>query len=150
MPARQTASTRNAKAKASKETTDGTVYGDREEGSLSGNLTRDPELRITPNGRAVASAGVAVNDRVKNDETGEWEDTEPEFYDITVWGEQAERFSELVKGDRIVTVGNFQDETFTNKDGDRVTVTRFTARDIGPSMLWRDVEVKRPTRSKGK
>lgn len=128
-------------------TEEGTAYGEWEPGSLSGNLTRDPELRFTPGGKAVASAGLAVNENVKNEETGKWEPTEPEFFDITVWGDQAERFSELVKGDRIVATGQFRDETYTSKQsGERVTKTTFTARDIGPSMLWTDVDIKRVKR----
>lgn len=124
-------------------------YGEREPGYLSGNLTREFELRFTQTGRAVASSSVAVNERVKNDKTGEWEDTEPEFYNITVWGEQADRATECFnKGDRIVAVGFFQERTYTNRDDEKVTVTEFTARDIGPSLLFRDAMIKRPQRSK--
>lgn len=125
-----------------------TQYGEREDGMLSGNLTRDPELRFTPSGRAVCSIAVAVNERVKNEETGEWEDTEPEFFDGTVWGTQAENVAEyLSKGDRIVAVGFFQDETYTNKDDEEVTKTKFTAKDIGPSMLWNGAKIIKASRS---
>jgi len=124
-------------------------YGEREDGSLSGNVTMDPELRFTPSGRAVATVNIAVNERVKNDETGEWEDTDPEFFRVNVWGDQAERVTECFsKGDRIVAVGYFQDHTFTDKNGDKRTVTEFTARDIGPSLLFRDAVIKRVQRSK--
>ena len=126
-------------------------YGEREDGSLSGNVTMEPELRFTPNGRAVAMVNVAVNERVKNEETGEWEDTDPEFFRINIWGDQAERAVECFnKGDRIVAVGYFQDRTYTGKDGERHTSTEFTARDIGPSLLFKDAMIKRPQRSSGK
>jgi len=127
-----------------------TEYGERVPGSLSGNLTADPELRFTQSGRAVASFSVAVNERVQNEDTGEWEDTEPEYFDCVAWGQQGEHVVEcLSKGNRIVAVGYFQDETFTNRDGDEVTKTKFTARDIGPSLLFREAHVaKLVSRSK--
>ena len=124
-------------------------YGEREAGYLSGNLTQDFELRYTQTGRAVANSSVAVNERVQNPKTGEWEDTDPEFYKVTVWGEQAEHAAEcFIKGDRIVAVGFFQPRTYTNRDDEEVTVTEFTAKDIGPSLLFRDAMIKRPQRSK--
>ena len=126
------------------------TYGDRENGYLSGNLTQDFELRFTSTGRAVANSSVAVNERVQNPKTGEWEDTDPEFYKITVWGEQGEHAVEcLRKGDRIVAVGFFQERTYQTKEGEERTVTEFTAKDIGPSLLFRDAEIKRPQRSRG-
>jgi single-strand DNA-binding protein len=136
-------------SKSSKATTDETTYGEREDGMLSGNVTGDPELRFTPSGRAVSNLSIAVNERVKNEETGQWEDTEPEFHRVTVWGDQAERVTECFrKGDRVVAVGFFQDRNWTDKEGERRTTTEFTAREIGPSLLFRDADIKRPTRSK--
>jgi len=124
-------------------------YGEREDGMLSGNVTADPELHFTPSGRAVTNFSVAVNERVKNDETGQWEDTEPEFHRVNVWGDQAERVAECFRrGDRVVAVGFFQDRTWEDKEGNERTSTEFTARDIGPSLLFRDAEIKRPVRSK--
>ena len=63
---------------------------------LMGNLTRDPELRYTPNGAAVANFGLAVNRKVKKGD--EWED-DVCFVEITVWGKQGENCAEyLSKG----------------------------------------------------
>ena len=56
---------------------------------ISGNLTRDPELRSTASGLPVLGFGVAVNDRRKNQQTGEWEDY-PNFIDCTMFGARAE------------------------------------------------------------
>jgi single-strand DNA-binding protein len=53
---------------------------------LVGNLTKDPELRHTPSGTAVCNLRLAVNTRRK-DETGQWVD-KPNYFDITVWGNQ--------------------------------------------------------------
>ena len=53
--------------------------------TISGNLTRDPELRMTAGGTQVLSFGVAVNDRRRNPQTGEWEEY-PNFIDCTMFG----------------------------------------------------------------
>ena len=66
--------------------------------NISGNLTRDPELRATAGGTQVLSFGVAVNDRRKNPQTGDWEDY-PNFVDCTMFGTRAEAVSRyLSKG----------------------------------------------------
>jgi single-strand DNA-binding protein len=119
----------------------------RTPGSLSGNLTADPDLRFTQTGLAVCNLRVAVNEREKID--GEWVDKDPEFYTVTVWRDQAERCAEhLQRGMRIVATGYFEDHEYENRDGDTVTETRFTANDIGPSMLMNEVRVRRVQRSK--
>jgi single-strand DNA-binding protein len=118
-----------------------TEYGEREDGSLSGNLTRDPELKFTKNGKPMAVFGIAVNNRIQ-DKDGDWVDSEPEFYDVSVWGQCAENCAEyLSKGNRVVAIGYFQTQTYTNKDGERVSKEAFTAREIGPSMLWNGAKI---------
>jgi single-strand DNA-binding protein len=67
---------------------------------LVGNLTRDPELRHTPSGMAVCSLRIAVNTRRKDGSTGEWTE-KPNYFDITVWGNQGESCAQyLSKGRR--------------------------------------------------
>ena len=61
---------------------------------ITGNLTRDPELRSTASGMPVLGFGVAVNDRRRNQQTGEWEDY-PNFIDCTMFGARAESVSRL-------------------------------------------------------
>ncbi len=66
--------------------------------TISGNLTRDSELRSTASGMPVLSFSVAVNDRRKNNQTGEWEDV-PNFIDCTMFGSRAQSLAQyLVKG----------------------------------------------------
>ncbi|MDD6651784.1 MAG: single-stranded DNA-binding protein [Eggerthellales bacterium] len=75
---------------------------------ISGNLTRDPELRATAGGTQVLSFGVAVNDRRRNAQTGEWEDY-PNFVDCTMFGTRAQsvmRF--LSKGSKVVIEGKLR------------------------------------------
>jgi single-strand DNA-binding protein len=69
---------------------------------LVGNLTRDPELRHTQSGMAVCSLRLAVNTRRK-DETGQWVD-KPNYFDITVWGNQGERCAQYLSKGRPVGV----------------------------------------------
>ncbi len=75
---------------------------------ISGNLTRDPELRSTTSGTAVLGFGVAVNDRRRNPQTGEWEDY-PNFVDCTMFGARAEGISKfLVKGTKVAIEGKLR------------------------------------------
>src|SRR5687767_4538414 len=65
---------------------------------ITGNLTRDPELRSLPSGMSVCSLRIAVNTRRKDNSTGEWVD-KPNYFDVTVWGAQGENCSRyLTKG----------------------------------------------------
>ena len=75
---------------------------------ISGNLTRDPELRSTASGLPVLGFGVAVNDRRKNQQTGEWEDY-PNFIDCTMFGTRAESLSRyLTKGAKVSIEGKLR------------------------------------------
>ncbi len=75
---------------------------------ISGNLTRDPELRQTANGFSVLSFGVAVNDRRRNQQTGEWEDY-PNFIDCTMFGARAESVSRFLgKGSKVAIEGKLR------------------------------------------
>ena len=75
---------------------------------ISGNLTRAPELRSTASGMPVLGFGVAVNDRRKNQQTGEWEDY-PNFIDCTMFGARAEALSRyLNKGTKVSIEGKLR------------------------------------------
>lgn len=85
---------------------------------ISGNLTRDPELRNTASGMAVLSLGVAVNDRRKNNQTGEWEDV-ANFIDCTMFGNRAESVSQyLHKGTKVTIQGKLRYSSW-EKDGQK-------------------------------
>lgn len=75
---------------------------------ISGNLTRDPELRMTPGGTQVLNFGVAVNDRAKNQQTGEWEDR-PNFIDCVLFGNRADALSRILrKGIKVSVSGSLR------------------------------------------
>ena len=74
---------------------------------ISGNLTRDPELRSTQSGMDVMSFGVAVNDRRRNPQTNEWEDY-PNFVDCTMFGNRARSLHQyLSKGTKVASRASF-------------------------------------------
>lgn len=76
--------------------------------NISGNLTRDPEMRVTAGGMQVMGFGVAVNDRRKNQQTGEWEDY-PNFVDCTMFGTRAEAVARyLSKGSKVAIDGKLR------------------------------------------
>lgn len=75
---------------------------------ISGNLTRDPQLRSTAGGMSVLSMGVAVNDRRKNPQTGQWEDF-PNFVDCTLFGTRGEKLAQyLAKGSKVAIEGKLR------------------------------------------
>ena len=75
---------------------------------LVGNLTRDPELRHTPSGTAVCSLRLAVNTRRKDGATGEWTE-KPNYFDVTVWGNQGENCAQyLAKGRPVAIDGRLE------------------------------------------
>ena len=86
--------------------------------NISGNLTRDPELRATAGGTQVLSFGVAVNDRRRNPQSGEWEDY-PNFVDCTMFGTRAEAVSRyLSKGSKVAIEGKLRYSSW-ERDGQR-------------------------------
>jgi single-strand DNA-binding protein len=85
---------------------------------LVGNLTRDPELRHTQSGMAVCSLRLAVNTRRK-DETGQWVD-KPNYFDITVWGNQGERCAQyLSKGRPVAIDGRLEWREWETPEGNK-------------------------------
>jgi single-strand DNA-binding protein len=86
---------------------------------ITGNLTRDPELRNTPSGTPVCSMRVAVNTRRKNGTTGEWED-KANFFDVTVWGAQGENCAQyLQKGRPVAVQGRLEWREWEDQQGNK-------------------------------
>ena len=85
--------------------------------AISGNLTRDAELRTTQSGMSILDFGVAVNDRRKNQQTGEWD--YPNFVDCTMFGTRAEKLQPyLTKGTKVAIEGKLRYSTW-ERDGQR-------------------------------
>jgi single-strand DNA-binding protein len=84
---------------------------------LTGNLTRDPELRTTPSGTSVCSLRIACNARRKDPSSGEWAD-KPNYLDVTVWGAQGENCATyLEKGRPVAIDGRLEWREWEAKDG---------------------------------
>jgi single-strand DNA-binding protein len=85
---------------------------------LTGNLTRDPELRNLPSGTAVCKLRIAVNTRRKG-QSGEWED-KPNYFDVTVWGAQGENCATYLRKGRPVAIdGRLEWREWENGEGQK-------------------------------
>ena len=117
---------------------------------LIGNVTRDPELRFTPNGAAVANFGLAVNRRWRNQKTNEWEE-QVTFFDVVCWRELAENASEsLTKGTRVMVSGRLDQRSWEDpKDGSKRSKVEVVADEIGPSLRWATAQVSKNERREG-
>ena len=96
---------------------------------IIGNLTKDPETRYTTgeNPTAVCRFTVAVNEKRKNPQTKEWEDS-PSFIPVTVFGKQGENCDKyLSKGSKAAVEGRIQTGSYTNKEGQKVFTTEVVA-----------------------
>lgn len=83
--------------------------------AIAGNLTRDGELRQMQDGTAILSFGVAVNERRKNGQTGQWEDA-PVFVDCTVWGNRASAIAPyMLKGTKVAVQGKLRYSTWQDR-----------------------------------
>ena len=86
---------------------------------ITGNLTRDPELRSLPSGMSVCSLRVAVNTRRKDNQSGEWVD-KANYFDVTVWGRQGENAAQyLSKGRPVAIDGRLEWREYQDKDGNK-------------------------------
>ena len=86
--------------------------------NITGNLTRDPELRATQGGTQILRLGVAVNDRRRNPQTGNWEDY-PNFIDCVMFGTRAEAIQRyLSKGTKVAIEGRLRYSSW-ERDGQK-------------------------------
>lgn len=104
--------------------------------TLIGNLTKDPDLRFTPGGDAVANFTIAVNERIKDG--NEWKDGDPSYYEVKAWRKLAEQVAEtLTKGTRVIVTGKMKIDKYDGKDGGTRYTTVITADEIGESIRFR-------------
>jgi single-strand DNA-binding protein len=114
--------------------------------TLSGNLTRDPEIRYTRDGQATASFGIAVNRRWQPRGSDQWEEA-TSFFDVVCWRDLAENVAlSLVKGSRVVVTGRLEQHTWETDTGERRSRVELHADDVGCSLRFTTAEVSRPER----
>ena len=86
---------------------------------ISGNLTKDPELRQLPSGNSVCKLRMAVNTRVKDRDSGQWTD-KPNYFDVTVWGGQGENVAKyLSRGSGLIVDGRLEWREWESQDGSK-------------------------------
>lgn len=97
---------------------------------ISGNLTRDPELKTAKSGTSVLSFAMAVNDRQRNQSTGQWEDV-PNFVDCTVFGNRAEPLSRfMTKGQKVFVEGRLRWHSWEAQDGSKRSKLEVIAEEV--------------------
>lgn len=97
---------------------------------LSGNLTKDPELKFTPSGTPVVSFRIAVDGAGTSADDGG-------FFTCTAWNGLAEHLADSVtKGDRVVVSGKLRNRSYETDDGKKRSTIEIAVDDAGPSMLW--------------
>jgi single-strand DNA-binding protein len=114
--------------------------------TIVGNLTRDPELRFTPNGTPVASFGLAVNKRVQNKDSGEWTNS-ADFFNVVAWFKLAENCAQsLFKGDRVLISGRLSQDNWEDKDGQKRSAYKIIANIIAPSLEFASCKIEKNPR----
>jgi len=115
--------------------------------TLVGNLPRDPEIRFTATGRAVASFSMGVGRRYQVN--GEWQE-QTSWFNVTAWGQLGENAAAtLVKGTRVVVTGRLEQREYTSREGEKRTAIDVVADDIGPSLRWATATVVRTPKQEG-
>ena len=106
--------------------------------TVVGNVTRDPELRFTQGGMAVANFGVAWNKRKQDGEE------EVSFFNVSCFRQLAENVAEsITKGSRVVVYGMLQQRSWDTPDGDRRSTVEIIADDVAPSLKWASAEIRK-------
>jgi single-strand DNA-binding protein len=113
--------------------------------TIVGNLVDTPELRFTPQGKAVANFTVAVSKRVKDG--NDWKDGPSSFYRCALWDAAAENLAEsLVKGQRVIVVGEIAQRSYEH-NGEKRSTFEVTASEVGPSLKWATARVEKSGKS---
>ncbi len=106
--------------------------------TIVGNVTRDPELRFTQGGLAVANFGVAWNMKNRDGEES------VSFFDVSCWRSLAENVAESVtKGTRVVIYGRLDHRTWETQDGEKRSKIDIIADEVAPSLRWASADVTR-------
>jgi single-strand DNA-binding protein len=116
--------------------------------TVAGNLTGDPELRYTPGGSALCKFTVASTPRIFDLKSGGWKDGDVLFLQCTAWRDLAENIAEsLKKGTRVVVTGKLRMSQWETTEGDKRLGYGLDVDDIGASMRFAQVAVKKLART---
>lgn len=115
--------------------------------TITGNVTRDPELKYVASGTALCTLGLACGHRYMKD--NEWVE-DPGFYDVTIWAELAENVAASVgKGARVTVTGRLSYRQWETEDGQRRSKVDIVASDVAASLRWATVDITRVTGGPG-
>ena len=114
--------------------------------TISGNITRDPEMRYTPSGVSKVTFGVAVNRSWRNQNSQEWEE-QTSFFNVVAWRQLAENVgASLAKGSRVIVSGRLEQRSWETDQGEKRSIVEIVADEVGPSLRWATAEVKKNDR----
>lgn len=117
--------------------------------AIIGTTTRDIELRYTSSGTTVGDVGIAFNERVKGPD-GQWEDGDPSFFDVTIWGSLAENAADSIsKGTRVSVTGRLKMDSWENDQGEKRTKVKIVADSISPDLRWASASVEKNSKGSG-
>lgn len=118
--------------------------------TIIGNLTRDPELRYTTGGTAVANFSVAYTPRRRN-ANGEWEDGDTSFFNCTAWRDLGEHIAgSFQKGQRVIVLGTMNQRFWEDDDGKKRNTYEIDVDDAGHSVKWGTSSFDKTERSSGR
>ena len=114
--------------------------------TITGNLTREPEIRYTKEGQATAQLGVAVNRRWQDRTTQEWQEA-TSYFDVVFWRDLAENVAlTLAKGMRVVVTGRLEQRSWETDEGEHRSKVEITADEVGPSLRYATADVHKNER----
>ena len=117
--------------------------------TISGNITRDPEMRYTPSGVSKVTFGVAVNRSWRNQQTQEW-DEQTSFFNVVAWRQLAENVgASLTKGSRVVVSGRLEQRSWETESGEKRSIVEIVADDVAPSLRFATAGVTKNERRGG-
>ena len=103
--------------------------------TISGNITRDPEMRYTPSGVSKVTFGVAVNRSWRNQQSQEWEE-QTSFFNVVAWRQLAENAgASLTKGMRVVVSGRLEQRSWETEAGEKRSIVEIVADDVAEPAL---------------
>lgn len=117
--------------------------------TVIGNLTADPELRVTPSGYTVCNVNIASNTRRYDRDRQEWVEDSTLYIAGTMWRDLAEHcVDSLHRGDRVLAYGTLRQETWEDKEtGKKRSATVMDVQEIGPSLRYATARLVRAARA---
>lgn len=116
--------------------------------TLRGRVGKDPEIRYSPKGTAVASFSVVTTQRYKDAASGEWMERNTTWWNCVAFGQLGENCAEsLAKGMNVIVNGTAYEDAWTDKDGNQRKTIKVTCEDVAPSLRWASAKVTKAQRA---